>query len=294
MPPERLDLCEDMQPWLAAYALGESTDEAERRSHLATCPRCQHDLHEYQLVALLLPYSAPETAPRPELREQVIAAVGRQAAPLPMAAASPPALRPEPTAAHKPRRPRSFWAALAFAALALLMFGWNIALWGELSRQTTQIAQSRQNWQTMIVLMDDSTLRWYAIAADPPPAAGEYASHGHVWASPQSQVACLVAQGLPELPDGDVYQVWLARGDEQISGGTFEARNGKAWTFVEAQEPIIGYSEIFVTVEPAGGNTWPGGQRVMSGSLSGGTTAGVAERQELRDLLSSAVRREDY
>jgi hypothetical protein len=283
-----------MQPWLAAYALGESAGEAERRAHLAACPRCQHDLHEYQLVALLLPYSALEATPRPELREQVIAAVGRQVAPRPAAATPPPAPQADSPVLRRPRRARSFWAALAFAALALVMFGWNISLWGELGRQTAQVAQSRQNWQTMIVLLDDSALRWYAIAADPQPAAGEYASHGHVWVSPESQVACLVAQGLPELQAGEVYQVWLVRGDEQISGGTFEARSGKAWTFVESHEPIAGYSELFVTIEPVGGNTWPGGQRVMSGSLSGGTTAGLAERQELRDLLLGAARHEDY
>jgi len=293
MPAEQSNQCDDMQPWLAAHALGESTDEAERQAHLAACPRCQHDLHEYRLVAGLLPYSALEATPRPALREHVIAAIMRQAAAITPTSESPAVPLPEPAAARKPRRARSYWAALAFAALALVMFGWNISLWSDLGRQTAQIAQSRQNWQTMIVLLDDSALRWYAIAADPPPEAGQYASHGRVWAAPESPVACLVAQGLPDLPAGEVYQVWLARGGEQASGGTFEARSGKAWTFVELGEPITGYSEIFVTIEPAGGNTWPAGQRVMSGSLSSATTAGVAERQELLELLSGGVRRED-
>jgi hypothetical protein len=211
-----------------------------------------------------------------------------------MAATPTPAPRAEAVAPRKPRRPRSFWAALAFAALALVMFGWNISLWGELGRQTAEVGQSRKDWQTMIVLLDDSALRWYAVAADPAPEAGQYASHGRIWVTPQSQVACLVAQGLPDLPAGDVYQVWLVHDGEQISGGTFEAHSGKAWTFVESHEPMARYSEIFVTIEPAGGNTWPGGQRVMSGSFSAGTTAGVAERHELRDLLSGATRREDY
>jgi hypothetical protein len=282
-----------MQPWLAARALGEAADEAEQLAHLAVCPRCQHDLHEYRLVAGLLPYSALETTPRPALREQVIAAIQQQAAP-PMPAVPPPTLADESAvAARRPRRPRSLWAASAFAALALLMFVWNISLRNELGRQTAQVLQSRQNWQTMIVLLDDSALRWYAIAADPPPEAGTYASHGRVWASPESPVACLVAQGLPELQAGQVYQVWLARGAEQASGGTFEARSGKAWMFVDAGQPITGFNEIFVTIEPAGGSAAPDGQRVMSGSLVAATTAGIAERQELRDLLSGLVRLED-
>ncbi|HEU5099833.1 MAG TPA: anti-sigma factor, partial [Roseiflexaceae bacterium] len=276
MPPEQTDLCEDMQPWLAAYALGESADEADRRAHLAVCPRCQHDLHEYQLVALMLPYSATEATPRPELRDQVIAAISRQATPPAAAALTPPAGQAQPAARAPsgPRRARSFWAALAFAALSLMLLGWNVSLLRELDRQAAQVAQSRQNWQTMIVLLDDSSLRGYALVADPPPEPGQYASHGRVWGSPQSQVACLVAQGLPELPNGRVYQVWLVRSGEQASGGTFEPRSGKAWTFVESYEPISNYSEIFVTVEPTGGSPAPAGQRILSGSLSTGTTAG--------------------
>jgi hypothetical protein len=292
MPAEQSNLCDDIQPWLAAYALGDTEEGVAERAHLAICPRCQHDLREYQLVVGLLPYSAPEAAPRPELRDQLIAAVRQEVAkakpapaphPTPFAAPAAPAL--------KPRRQRSFWAGLAFATLALILLGWNISLRGELERQNALVAQSRQNWQTMIVLLDDAELAKYKVAADPPPAAGQYPPHGHFWASPQAQVACLVAQGLPDLRADQVYQVWLVRDGEQVSGGTFEARNGKAWTFVDSQQPIAAYSRLFVTVEPAGGSRTPGGSRVLSATLAGATTAGVADRQELRILLLDVGRR---
>ena len=281
MPAEQPNLCDDIQPWLAAYALGDTEESAAARAHLAVCPHCQRDLREYRLVAGILPYSASEAAPRPELREQVIAAVTHAAAPAPQ-----PALFAAPSApALRPSRRRSFWATLAFAALAMALLVWNISLRRELDSQTAIVTQSRQNWQTMIVLLDDAALAKYTVAADPPPATGEYLAHGHFWASPQAQVACLVVQGLPDLPADQVYQVWLVRGDEQASGGAFEVHGGKAWTFVRTDEPIANYSEMFVTVEPAGGNTWPGGPRVMSGTLSGTTTAGFADRQELLGLL---------
>jgi anti-sigma-K factor RskA len=82
----------------------------------------------------------------------------------------------------------------------------------------------------------------------------------------------------------------LVRDGEQVSGGTFEARNGKAWTFVDSQQPIAAYSKLFVTVEPAGGSTTPAGSRVLSATLAGATTAGVADRQELRILLRDPAR----
>jgi Anti-sigma-K factor rskA len=292
MSAEQSNLCDDIQPWLAAYALGDAEEGAAAQAHLAVCLRCQHDLREYRLVAGMLPFSVPEAMPQPELREQVIAAVKRQvaesiSAPLPAQLAVPS------TRARNLGRRRSFWAVLAFAALALVLVGWNISLQRELDSQTAIVAQSRQNWQTMIVLLDDAELAKYAVTADPAPAPGEYPAHGRFWASPQVSVACLVLQGLPDLPADQVYQVWLVRGNQQVSGGTFQARNGKAWAFVHPREPITGYSEMFVTVEPSGGNTWPGGPRVVSSMLAGAATAGGLERQELLGLLRDQARRED-
>jgi Anti-sigma-K factor rskA len=291
MPAEQSNLCDEIQPWLAAYALGDAEEGAPARAHLAVCPRCQRDLREYRLVAGMLPYSASEAVPRPDLREQVIAAVTHAAAPTPASPPTPLSVPSAPTRRSIGRR--SFGFALAFASLALILLGWNISLRRELESQTAIVTQSRQNWQTMIVLLDDKALAKYAIAADPPPPAGEYPPHGHFWASPKAQVACLVVQGLPDLPADQVYQVWLVRGDQPASGGTFEAHNGKAWTFVRSGEPITGYSEMFVTVEPTGGSSAPDGPRVVSGTLAGATTAGVADRQELLSLLPDRARRDD-
>jgi hypothetical protein len=286
MPAEQSNLCDEIQPWLAAYALGDAEEgAAAARAHLAVCPSCQRDLREYRLVAGMLPYSASESAPRPALREQVIAAVAQAAEPSPDPR---PALHATPgVPTRNPGRRRLLWATLAFAGLALALLVWNISLQRELESQTAIVAQSRQNWQTMIVLLDDAALARYAVAADPPPPAGEYPAHGHFWASPQEQVACLVVQGLPELPAEQVYQVWLVNGNRQSSGGTFEAHNRKGWTLVGLEQPITTYRELFVTIEPAGGSAAPAGARVLSSTLAGATTAGFADRQELLGLLQA-------
>jgi hypothetical protein len=286
MPAQQSNLCDEIQPWLAAYALGDTEEgAAAERAHLAVCPRCQHDLHEYRQVAGILPFSAPEAMPQPELREQVIAAVKRQIADSTPSPAPRSAQFAAPSAPPKPGRRRAFWAALSFAMLALVLLGWNISLQSELDLQTAQVVQSRKDWQTMIVLLDDTTLARYAVAADPAPAAGQYPAHGHFWAAPQGQVACLVVQNLPELRADQVYQVWLVHDSDQSSGGTFETHNGRAWTFVTADEPIARYSAMFVTVEPAGGSAAPAGPRVVSGALSGPTMASFADRQALLNLV---------
>src|SRR5262245_45866463 len=269
--------CDDVQPWLAAYALGEADDDPAARAHLMTCRKCQSDLRQYRSVAGLLPYAAAEATPPAELRERVISAIA--------AAAEQPVVAPAPShqavlswlRARQPIASRTGWAAVAFALLALVLLFWNVALLRQIDQQGSQLAASRQGWQAMIVLLNDESLQWYTLS-------GEQAV-GHFWATQQGDQACLVARRLPTLAERQVYQVWLARDGEQVSGGTFEARNGDAWIIIRAQEPIASYASVFVTIEPHGGSALPTGRRILNGTLTGGTTASAADRLALARLF---------
>src|SRR5262245_31295148 len=72
--------CDDVQPWLAAYALGEAGADPAMSVHLEACPACRSALHEYRQVAQAFLYSAPNAAPSPELRDRIIAAIASEAA----------------------------------------------------------------------------------------------------------------------------------------------------------------------------------------------------------------------
>ena len=77
MDPLKQPACEEIEPLLAAYALGEQ-DEAARASitaHLALCPSCSRTLAAYAQVAGVLPLSVAEASPSPALRRRVIDAV---------------------------------------------------------------------------------------------------------------------------------------------------------------------------------------------------------------------------
>lgn len=272
MDSETVSQCDELQPWLAAYALGEANASPEALGHLALCARCRGDLREYRAVAGLLAYDAPQHDPSPELRARIIGAVERAAQPRP-AAASQAAPR-----ARWPRLARPVWAAYAFAALALALLGWNISLQGQLRAQAALITEDRQSWQTMIALLNDTSLHWYAVNGS--------TARGHFWLTPQGADACLVAQQLVDLPPGQQYQVWLVHGGEQVSGGTFDAHNGNGWVLVRAREPISSYQAMFVTIEPAGGSGAPSGPRVLDGTLSAGAIP-ATDRSELQKLLWS-------
>lgn len=269
-----------MQPWLAAQALGDAADDPVERAHLAACPKCQLDLRQYRGVAGLLPFGVAEVAPPPGLRDRVIGAVAAAAGqPEPAPGRAPAsALAPARSPRRWPAFSRAGWSAVAFALLSLALLFWNFNLQRQVAAQSSILAASGQGWQSVIVLLNDSSLRWYGISGDQ--------ANGRIWTTPQSDEACLIAQRLPALPQGQVYQVWLARdGGQEVSGGTFEAREGNAWVIVKLGEPVLSYSSMFVTVEPAGGSGWPTGGPVLNGKLSGGTTAGAGDRLELMRLL---------
>jgi anti-sigma-K factor RskA len=284
-PTNQSNTCVDVQPWLAAYALGETDADPAMLAHLQACSRCQRDLREYRRVAGSLPYDAPLAAPSAALRERVIAAIAELAEDAAPAEERAAPARP-PVAPTRPRRqirrPFGFWGALAgVAAVLVALLGWNIALQRQSAEQADQVAFHRRSWQTMIALLNDPALRWY-------PIAGETA-RGHLWATPQGQDACLVIQNLPELAADQEYQVWLARGGQQASGGVFEAHNGNAWIIVHSDWALAQYDTMFVTIEPRGGAAWPSGPRVLNGVLTTPRPPASADRQQLLRLALQAV-----
>lgn len=283
MPPDLTDPCADFQPQLAAYALGETDADTDMLAHLAGCPACQRDLRAYIQIARVLPYDAPDVAPSPGLRERILAAA-TAAEPAPAApppVISPPAARPAPSGPRRWRMP-ALWPALAFAAaMVVVLLGWNLSLQNQLDAQTGQIAASRENWRTMIVLLNDPAVHWYPVGGDQ--------AQGHFWANPRGDVACLVAQRLPALDRNQVYQVWLLRGTKRTSGGVFEARDGDGWILIRPGELMANYDAVGVTVEPRGGSAAPTGQTVLHGSLASAQEPSSSDRQGALSLLEHTV-----
>lgn len=275
MPAETALHCDQLQPSLAAYALGEAEAAAEVLAHVALCPRCRTALHEYRAVAGLLPYTLEEQAPAPDLRARLLAAVEREAQP---AYLLQPRLAPR---RRWPARSRAGWAAAVFATLAVLLLGWNISLQRRVNAQAEQIAGNRQSWQTMIVLLNDPTVRSYSLAGS--------RAYGHFWAAPQGEVGCLIVQGLPPLAAGQVFQVWLDEGGTPRPSRAFESASGNAWLLIDSGAPLAHYRAVFVTIEDGRGSLVPSGPHVIDGLLTTGAIPAAAERRELEGWLMQTL-----
>ena len=97
-------------------------------------------------------------------------------------------------------------------------------------------------------------------------AAGAAAS-GHYLYSEDAEAGLLVVAGLPPLPLGAVYQIWLEDSLRAVSGGVFTAdANGEQTVLVETAALLLP-RRISVRVAQGGAESAPGGLLILSGDI---------------------------
>ena len=80
--------------------------------------------------------------------------------------------------------------------------------------------------------------------------------------------AVLLMSGLPELPAGETYELWVERDGMVVAVGTFRADAG-GLAAVAIDSSLAGIRQAMITVEPLGGSTAPNADEViMQGALS--------------------------
>lgn len=265
---ERLDpACAAALDEAAAYALGECSLSAPTRLHILRCPPCQKKLEEYQAVRQLLPLSAPQSEPSAALRTRLLDAVAQEQNARVSQIAAPPVQPTQPKVKQQPRRQTPAWSLIISLATALslllMMISWNVVLQEQVSRQDTQLANSREGWDTLISLMNDPTLQVATLNGTN--------AHGTLWSAPARDNGCLMLENLPPLAAGQRYQLWLNNQGQWASGGIFQGRDGKSWFITRPGQTFDHFTQVLVTVEPTSGSTQPKGPIVVQGTLEQGS-----------------------
>lgn len=238
-----------------AYALNAvtSADRARFEQHLARCPACaqeQRSLHE--TTALLAAAVAIE--PPADLVERAVAAAARTRQ-LPSATAEAGTWR-SARRAHRARRwtpvlrgawqavPRRLPQALAAALLAVAAASAVIAVTAE---HRLGAAQSRDQAIAEVLTAPDAVLVTSRVKA-----GGTVT----VVTSHRDHSLVFTAAGLPRLPFGHCYELWLMgpRGDR--SAGMLPAPH-KGMTSPVTATGLAAGDWIGLTVEPAGGSAHP-------------------------------------
>jgi anti-sigma-K factor RskA len=227
---------------LPAYVLGTlDANEASRvNDHLLSCLVCRTGLSVFQNVAEQIALSAPDAVPSPDLKDRLMQRVRT--------------LRRQgriPTQARRTGRERLLpvWGLMSlFLILALTVF--NLSLWQRLNR--------------LEFLTAPGGMRAIPLnALDAAPQAS-----GFVLIGADGRNGALVVDRLPPLEATQEYQLWLIRHGQRTSGAVFSTDEaGYRGLRIEAPASLFEYTDVEVTIEPAGGSLRPTGVIVLRGRL---------------------------
>jgi anti-sigma-K factor RskA len=252
---------QDPHTLAGAYALDalDSASEVTRfNRHLTRCQSCASEVRGFHEVATAMAFAAT-TEPPPEMRDRVLAAVARTRQ-----------LAPEIRTHARPRRGTAPWipwlsGAVATAAIAVaVFFGFTQAhTQHELNQaraqnQSLATAQARVEAELTQAKQHDQALA-QILGAPHVTLLSHSTSKGGVAVvvlDAATRKLVVATSGLPALPAGQVYQLWLIGPVKIVSAGLLPAAQAGVTTPVVATGIVKG-DKLGLTVEPAGGSKQP-------------------------------------
>lgn len=247
--------CQDILELIPEYAFGLTDAEQTRlvEANLTACPEAAAQLADYRQMQTEMRAAVPQHEPSPALAERLMTAI------------TAPSVTHAPAQASRRVLPLA-WLAAAAAVVALILSNvyW-LARVNEYDRRhealTAQIPVSDQG---AFVLTTTANLRWVRL---PPKEENSIASAFLMW-NAESKIGLMYARDFPALSTGNTYQLWLTRGEERKSVGTFRVdENGIGALLFQSVEPIDQFTWARITAEPASGSEQPSSNIVVVGEL---------------------------
>ncbi len=236
-------LRDDLHTLTGVYALDALDSAAERdrfARHLNRCQSCSSEVRGLREVATSLAFAAA-IEPPPELRTQVLAAAARTRQ-----------LPPEVNHHALPRRGARVWGwmpwlagSLAAASLVLAM------VFGFMQANTNQqLSQARAQNQEIAAVLSAPGARLLAATT----TKGGVAT---VVLAAAKRELVVTMSGLPALPAGKVYQLWLIGPAKIVSAGLVPPPASSGVSPAVLAAGIVTGDKLGLTVEPAPGSAQP-------------------------------------
>jgi len=236
-------LGDDLHTLTGVYALDALDSAAERdrfARHLTRCQSCSSEVRGLREVATSLAFAAA-VEPPPELRAQVLAAAARTRQ-----------LPPEVNHHALPRRGARVWGWMPWLAGSLAAASLVIAVvFGFMQANTNQqLSQARAQNQQIAAVLSAPGARLLAATT----AKGGVAT---VVLAAVKRELVVTMSGLPALPAGKVYQLWLIGPTKIVSAGLVPAPASSGVTPAVLASGIVSGDKLGLTVEPAPGTAQP-------------------------------------
>jgi hypothetical protein len=235
----------DMHSLSGAYALDALGDGAEHDRfvrHMSRCQSCASEVRGFREVATALAFAATAEPP-PELRGRVLAAAARTRQ-----------VPPEVKTHARPRRGRASphnvpwvpWLSGVVATASIVV----AVLFGFAQAHTQQeLNQARAENQAIALVLSSPQVTLLTHST----TSGGVATV--VLAADRHQLV-VTTNGLPALPAGKVYQLWLIGKTKIVSAGLLPAATSGQTAPVLASGVVKG-DTLGLTVEPAPGSRQP-------------------------------------
>jgi predicted anti-sigma-YlaC factor YlaD len=233
---------QDLHALTGVYALDALERGAERdrfTRHMNRCQSCASEVRGFREVATSLAFAAA-VEPPPELRDRVMAAVARTRQ-----------LPPELRSHARPRRARPWMPWVPWLSGAIATAGIVIAVVFGFAQAHTQaeLNQARAQNQEIIGVLTAPDAKLVTTRTTVGGAATV------VLAASRHQLVVSTA-GLPALPAGKVYQLWLIGPVKTVSAGLLPAAQAGKTAPVVTSDVVAG-DKLGLTVEPAPGTAQP-------------------------------------
>lgn len=263
--------CPEIDALLPAYAIGatDAGDTAVIRAHLQLCPIHAAELAKSSRLAQSMLFGAGEVQPPPRIANQLRRALDQPLTRLPP---QPQAAQPHATW-WQSWRWSAMWSAAAASLIILLgglNFYWlrqNLELrqaYATLSAGSPARPTAATQQQAVYDLVTSEGIRFL----DLPPAQVNDPVHAEVMWNPALNTALLYAEGFPNLPADQVYQLWLTYNGERQSGGFFQVDGqGNGVHIFAIPHPLDRMEIIGITAEPVGGSPKPTSDPVVRWKL---------------------------
>lgn len=253
---------EHIDDLIAGYAVN-ALDDAERarcEQHAAVCPPCRREVSAAHEAAQMLALAAAAVPPPISCKRKLLAKIEREQ------------FLAAPTRRQRTRPALATWVAVAAVAMLALTGGWGMNLQQQLRATRAELAAMRAEAQPMRTQIAqyasmDSMFRDPEVIRTLTPQGQTSEVGAKTFMKAGENDATLVVWGLPALPVGKVYKVWVARGDQQQPLEAFLPSNTTMFIHIAPPEPMDRYQNIMVTVEDDPAVTQPSEQTVLLGDL---------------------------
>lgn len=241
----------------SSFALNSLNDDEREEAlrHAQASEGARRELDAMQETAALLSLGAPLVEPPERLKANIMDAIRNVEQLPPETRREAPAPAASPTVKDTRRSQRFFALAagiLLIAAGALGALAWNLnTQQQELNRQLDAMT-AQQDAMTRILGSSDMRSKTQTLEDGATVTLSYSASSG---------LMAVSTAGMPELPEGKGYELWLISGEGATPAGMLDAAGADGMKMIKA--PMDGITHFGITVEPASGSPAPTTEPIM-------------------------------